>query len=90
MGTIGDTGAPSTNTIYYDSLLTTTMAAYRKTLYDNIFKDSAFLQYLRMTDAVKKQDGGERVAMPLMYGTNETVKVVGGYEVLDQYMVPLY
>jgi len=83
MATIGDSGAPSTNTIYYDSLLSTTLAAYQKTLVDNIFKDSAFLAYLRMTDAVKKQNGGERVAMPLMYGTNSTVKVVGGYETLD-------
>ena len=83
MATIGDTGAPSTNTIYYDALLSTTLAAYRKTLYDNIFKDSAFLAYLRMTDAVKKQNGGERMAMPLMYGKNSTVKVHGGYEVID-------
>ena len=83
MATIGDSGAPSTNTIYYDALLSTTLAAYRKTLYDNIFKDSAFLAFLRLTDAVKKQNGGERVAMPLMYGKNDTVKVVGGFETLD-------
>lgn len=83
MATIGDSGAPSTNTIYYDSLLTTTLAAYRKTLVDNIFKDSAFLAYLRMTDAVKKQNGGERIAIPLMYGDNDTIKTHGGYSVLD-------
>ena len=83
MATIGDTGAPSQNTIYYDALLSTTLMAYRKTMYDNIFKDSAFLAYLRLTDAVKKQNGGERTAMPLMYGKNDTVKVVGGYETLD-------
>lgn len=83
MATIGDTGAPSTNTIYYDQLLSTTMFAYRRTLVDNIFKDSAFLAKLRASDAVKKQNGGERIAMPLMYGTNETVKTYGGYEQLD-------
>jgi hypothetical protein len=84
MATIGDsTSSPSTNTIYYDSLLTTTLAAYRKTLVDNIFKDSAFLAYLRQVGAVRKQDGGERIAQPLMYGTNSTVKTVGGYEILD-------
>lgn len=33
MATIGDTGAPSTNTIYYDALLSTSLAAYRKTMY---------------------------------------------------------
>ena len=83
MATIGDTGAPSTNTIYYDSLLTTTLMAYRKTLVDNIFKDSAFLSYLRMSDAVTRQDGGERVAIPLMYGDNSTIKTHGGYSVID-------
>ena len=83
MATIGDTGAPSTNTVYYDHLLTTTLFAYRKTLVDNIFKDSAFLAKLRASGAVKKQNGGERIAQPLMYGDNETVKTVGGYETLD-------
>lgn len=83
MATIGDTGAPSTNTIYYDSLLSTTLMAYRKTLVDNIFKDSAFLTFLRQKGAVKSQNGGERVAIPLMYGKNATVKTHGGYSVLD-------
>ena len=83
MATVGDSGAPSTNTVYYDHLLSTTTAAYKKTLYDNIFKDSALLSYLRMSDAVVKQDGGERAALPLMYGANDTVKVHSGYETLD-------
>lgn len=83
MATIGSTSAPSTNTIYYDSLLSTTLMAYRDTMYDNIFKDSAFLAYLRMSDAVKKQNGGERIAIPLMYETNSTVKSYAGEEILD-------
>jgi len=83
MGTIGDTGAPSTNTKYYDALLSTTLEAYRPKLVDNIFKDSAFLAFLRMSDAIRKQNGGERIACPLMYGSNNTVKTVGGYETID-------
>jgi len=83
MATIGDTGAPSTNTIYYDALLSTTLMAYRDTLVDNIFKDSAFLAFLRMSDAVKRQNGGERIMIPLMYGDNSTVKSYQGYETLD-------
>jgi hypothetical protein len=83
MATIGDSGSPSTNTIYYDSLLSTTLMAYRKTMYDNVFKDSAFLSYLRLSDAVKKQDGGERIAMPLMYGDNSTVATHSGYEEIE-------
>lgn len=83
MATIGDSGAPSTNTIYYDALLTTTLEAYRRQLVDNIFKESAYLSFLRLTDAVQKQSGGERIRIPLMYGDNQTVKTVGGYETLD-------
>ena len=83
MATIGDSGAPSTNTIYYDSLLTTTLQAYRKTLIDNIFKDSAFLAYLRLSNAVERQNGGERIRIPLMFGDNATIKTHGGYSVLD-------
>ena len=83
MATIGNTANPSTNTIYYDSLLSTTLMAFRDTLVDNIFKDSAYLAYLRMSDAVKKQNGGERIAMPLMYGDNQTVKSYSGEEILD-------
>ena len=80
---IGETGAPNSNTIYYDALLSTTLMAYRKTLEDNIFKDSAFLAYLKMAGGTTTQDGGERIAIPLMYGDNETVKTHGGYSVLD-------
>ena len=83
MATIGSTSAPSTNTTYFDALLSTTLMAYRDTIYDQIFKDSAFLSYLRSTDAVKKQNGGERIAMPLMYGSNSTIKSYQGEETLD-------
>lgn len=83
MATIGNTAAPSTNTVYYDALLSTTLMAMRDTIYDNIFKDSAFLAYLRTTDAVKKQNGGERISMPLMYGKSSTVKSYAGEETLD-------
>ena len=66
MATIGETSAPSTNTIYYDALLTTTLDAYvgSGTLFDNIFKDSAFLAALRSMDAIQRQNGGERIRAP--------------------------
>lgn len=85
MATVGATNAPSTNTVYYDSLLSTTLNAYVAggTMFDQIFKDNAFLTYLRKTEAVKKQNGGERIALPLMYGKNNTVKSYSGEETLD-------
>ena len=85
MATIGDVAAPSTNTIYYDALLSTTLDAYMSggSLFDNVFKDSAFLASLRLMDAIQKQDGGERIRAPLMYGTNSTIKSYSGEETLD-------
>lgn len=85
MATIGSTSAPSTNTIYYDALLSTTLASYVEsgTLYDNVFKDSAWLAALRDMGAVNKQDGGERIRAPLMYQGNSTIKSYAGEEVLD-------
>ncbi len=85
MATVGDTGAPSTNTIYYDALLSTTLDAYMGggTMFDNIFKDSAFLALMRLNDAVDTQDGGERIRAPLMFQTNKTVKSYSGADTLD-------
>lgn len=85
MATVGETSAPSTNTVYYDALLSSTLNAYAAgtELFDNIFKESAFLAFMRQSNAVKKQDGGERIALPLMFGKNETVKSYSGYETLD-------
>ena len=85
MATVGDTGSPSTNTIYYDALLTTTLDAYMEgaSMFDNIFKDSAWLALLRLNDSVQLQDGGERIRAPLMFQTNKTIKSYQGSETLD-------
>lgn len=85
MATIGSTNAPSTNTLYYDALLSTTLDAVVGSgqLFDNIFKDSAFLAALRDSNAVVKQNGGERIRAPLMYEGNNTIKSYAGEEQLD-------
>jgi hypothetical protein len=88
MATVGTTNAPSTNTVYYNALLSTTLDGYvgSGTLFDNIFKDSAFLAALRANGAVQKQNGGERIRAPLMYEGNGTIKSYAGEEVLDTTM----
>lgn len=85
MATIGSTTAPSSNTVYLDSLLSTTLDGYVRgeNLFDNVFKDSAFLAALRDMGAVQKQDGGERIRAPIMYEGNSTIKSYTGEEVLD-------
>lgn len=81
MATIGAT-APSSNTINYDSLLSTTLMAYRDKMVDNIFKSNAYLAALRQMGGIDYQDGGERIAQPLMYETNSTVASYSGYDTL--------
>lgn len=85
MATIGDTGAPSTNTVYYDALLSTTLDGYIKsgTMFDNIFKDSAYLALIREKGSVIKQNGGERIRAPLMYGKNSTIESKSAYGLID-------
>jgi hypothetical protein len=83
MATIGDTNAPSTNTVYYDALLTTTLDNYRAQMVDNIYKDSAFLAALREFGGIRKDSGGERIREALMYETNTTVGSYEGYEQID-------
>ncbi|WP_286818757.1 phage major capsid protein [Desulfobacter sp. UBA2225] len=81
--TIGDSGAPSNQTIYYDELLSTTLMARKKSIFDTIFKEHAFLSYLRMSGGIDYQDGGERITVPLMYADNDTIKTHGGYSIID-------
>ena len=83
MATIGSTGAPSTNTVYYDALLSTTLLAYRRQLVDNVFKQSAFLAALKDMGGYATQSGGERIAIPLMYGKNETIRSYEAYDTID-------
>ena len=82
MGTFGGT-APSSHTVNFDSLLSTTLFAYRPKMVDNIFRSSALLAALRKYGGVTYQDGGERIQQPLMYEGTSTVKSYAGYEVLD-------
>lgn len=74
--------APSSYTVNYDALLSSTLFAYRKKLVDNIFKFNAFMAALKQKDGIEYQDGGERVAQPLMYELNDTVSSYKGYETL--------
>lgn len=82
MSTIGSASAPSQHTINYDALLSTTLFGYRKTMVDNIFKSAAFMAALKSAGGIEYQDGGERIAQPLMYEVNDTVKSYSGYEQL--------
>jgi len=82
MSTIGAT-APSQHTINYNDLLSTTLFNYKSTIFDNIFKQSAFLAALKQYGGVDYQNGGERIQRLLMYETNTTAKSYRGYDIVD-------
>jgi len=76
---------PSSLSLQYDSLLSTTLFNYRRTLEDNISKTNAVIYYLR-----NKVEGGyklvseigDRMQVPLMYELGQADSY-SGYDVLD-------
>ena len=74
---------PSTLTDDYGALLTTTLRAMQPKLYDNIHRGSKWLAWLKMKGRFRKQNGGERVKIPLMHATNTTADIYSGYGLLD-------
>jgi hypothetical protein len=75
--------SPSSLTLNYDSILSTTFFAVRKELYDQIFKDNVVWNVLHSKGRKRSQNGGERIQIPLQYATNSTVGSYSGYDVLD-------
>jgi hypothetical protein len=77
--------APSSLTLNYDAVLSTTLFNYRKTLEDAISTTNAFLFYLMKKVKNGYQvisDIGDRMAMPLMYEIGNADSY-SGYDVLD-------
>lgn len=77
--------APSSLTLTYDAILSTTLFNYRKTLADTIATANAFLFFLMK----KNKDGyeevtqiGQRMMMPLMYELG-SADSYSGYDILD-------
>jgi len=67
----------------FDALLTTTLHNYvSKKLEDNIFSQTPALNALRAKGGVGTK-GGDTLLMPLLYGTNTTVKTMTPYGVFD-------
>jgi len=67
----------------YNALLTTTLRAYRPKMVDNITRGLPLLWWLTDKGRKRTQDGGHSIVVPLMYGTNSTVKAFEGYDTLD-------
>ena len=74
---------PSSLTDQYDALLTTTLRNYLPRLRDNITRGNKVLAWLKANGRMNMQDGGERVAIPLMHAQNSTADIYSGYGQLD-------
>lgn len=56
----------------FDSLLSTTLANYRKQLTDNIFKSRVLLWWLTEKNKVRKLSGGVKIVEPTIYAEGQT------------------
>lgn len=76
-------GEPSTLTDPYGALLTTTLRNMQGKIRDNISRGNRFMAYWDSKGRVHKEDGGERVKVPLMHALNSTADIYSGYGTLD-------
>lgn len=67
----------------FDELVSTTLQEYRPTLQENILTHEAFWFTLKSKGGVKEEDGSRSIVVPLLYGTNSTVKSYSGYDIID-------
>lgn len=76
--------SPNSQTLDFDSLVSTTMRNYLQTsLHDQIFNKLVLFAWLNAKERKKYVDGGEYLVEPLMYGRNTTVSSFSGYDTLD-------
>jgi len=67
----------------FDTLLSTTLHNYRKTLEDNIFSARPLVYWLKRKDKIRTIDGGVKIVVPLIYALNSTAGSYAGYDTLD-------
>lgn len=81
MATYGGAGSPAQSTFNYDSLVSTSLANYKKTLVDNISKSNPLFHELKRKDLWESVDGGLYIAEDLMYALGCT-EPYDGYDEL--------
>lgn len=74
---------PSSLTLNYGPLLSTTLFEYQPKLHDNITQGCKLVAYLKEKGQWREVDGGERVQVPLMHAQNSTADFYSGYGLLD-------
>lgn len=69
-----------TTSLAYDSLLSTTLYKFLPTLENNVFNKRPLLEWLQRKGKIKGYDGGARIVVPIIEGTNSTA---GFYSMYD-------
>lgn len=64
-------------------LASTTLQNYRKSMVDNIFKKNVLFNHMKENNGIEYLDGGRQIVVPLMYGSNSSVKAFSGTDSLD-------
>lgn len=67
----------------FDTLLSTTLANYRKQLTDNVFTARPLTYWLNDKSRIRYVSGGTKIVEPLIYGTNSTVGSYSGYDTIS-------
>lgn len=68
----------------FDTLTSTTLMNYKKTLTDNIFTANPLFYKLKENNQMKTDNsGGSKIVVPLMHGMNNTAKSYSGYGIID-------
>ena len=75
--------SPSSLSLNYDSILTTTLFSVRNEIADNVFLDNVFFNRLHAKGRKRLVDGGERIQIALQYAKNSTAGSYSAYDVLD-------
>jgi hypothetical protein len=71
-----------TTSLAYDSLLSTTLYNYTPTLENNVFNQRPFLNWLKRSGNIKSYDGGARIVIPIVEGTNSTAGFYSMYDTI--------
>jgi hypothetical protein len=71
-----------TTSLAYDSLLSTTLYKFLPTLENNVFNKRPLLEWLQRKGKIKGYDGGARIVVPIIEGTNSTAGFYSMYDVV--------
>jgi len=66
----------------FDAIASTTLKNYVPKLVDNIFTARPLVYFLKQAGQIRQIPGGERIVIPLIYGTNTNVGSYSGYDTL--------